>query len=77
MWGEDAVEAGGPGGERIHPWQNKGDRSLLNTLQGNGPRTAEGKRFARRQWVALYLKQEGEEGGDVWKFPFYANCTWL
>ena len=37
MWGEDAVEAGGPGGERIHPWQNKGDRSLLNTLQGNGP----------------------------------------
>ena len=28
----DGVEASGVGGERIHPRQNKGHRSLLNTL---------------------------------------------
>ena len=29
------VAARGTGSERIHQRQNKGDRSLLNTLQGN------------------------------------------
>lgn len=32
----DWVEAGGVGGEKVHPRRNKGDRRLLNTLQGTG-----------------------------------------
>ena len=34
MGGHDQVEASGSGYERIHLRQNKGDRSLSNTLQG-------------------------------------------
>ena len=35
MWGYDGVETGGTAGGRFHLRQNKGDRSLPNTLQGS------------------------------------------
>lgn len=36
MWGDDRVEVGDTGGERIHLQQNKGDKCLWNTPQGSG-----------------------------------------
>lgn len=33
MWDNDQGEASGAGNEKIHPRQNKGDRSLLNKLK--------------------------------------------
>ena len=39
MWGDGGVKAG----ERIHPRQKKGDRSVLNSLQGRGGRDYRGK----------------------------------
>ena len=48
MWDDDQVEAGGAGNERIHPRQNTGDRSLLNTLQSGGG-TGQQRLSAKRQ----------------------------
>ena len=43
-WGDDGwVEAGGTGGERIHPRQNRGDRSFVNTLQGSSGQDRRGE----------------------------------
>lgn len=39
MWGG----SGGAGGERIHLRQDKGNRSVLNTLQGRGGQDKEGE----------------------------------
>ena len=43
MWGNNQVEAGGTGGERIHLRQNKGDRSVLNTSQGSSGQDSKGE----------------------------------
>ena len=37
------VRAGGTGSERIHPRQNKGDRTLLNTPQRNSWQDSRGE----------------------------------
>ena len=37
------VGASDSGGERIHSRQNKGDRSLLNTLQGSSGQDSRGE----------------------------------
>lgn len=36
-----SMEVGGTGGERLHPSQNKGDKSLLNTQKGTSGQDSE------------------------------------
>jgi len=47
------VEAGRMGSGRIHPGQNKGDRSLLNTLQGSCGQDSKGETAGRQGWGAV------------------------
>ena len=69
MWGDNGVEANDAGGERVQLRRNKGDRSLLNILQGSSRRTVEGG-----------CLQEGSGRGkdeEVWQHmessPFFGN----
>lgn len=62
MWGNDPLEMGSTGSERIHPRQHKGD-SLLNIPQTNGRQDSKEETSATRKW-GCYLKEEGEE---VWR----------
>ena len=54
MWDNDRLEAGGAGNEKIHPRHNKGDRRLLNTLQGNSGQTSKGDTICHGVVVRSY-----------------------
>lgn len=64
-------------GERVHPRQNKGNRSFLNTLPRNSAGRTVKERLPQGSGKGLYLEQEGEEYGDVWDFSLFVNCAWL
>lgn len=61
MWGNDRVEMGHTGSERIHPRQHKGE-SLLNIPQASGRQDSK-ETSATREW-GCYFKEEDEE---VWR----------
>ena len=76
----DTVEAGGPGSERIHSRQNKGDRSSLNTLQGNSGQDSRGDCLPGGSvWGAVVkrrLREEGEGGMGMYGiFLFWNLCS--
>lgn len=51
MGHSDQVEASSAGGERIHPKQNKRDKSLLNTPQGSSEQTCKGEAVCHKAVV--------------------------
>ena len=59
----DRVGAGSMGSERIHQRQSKGDRSLLNTLQGSPREDSKGQAVCIEAVVGAVFKGEGE---DMW-----------
>ena len=54
MWGNDPVEAGGIGSERILSRQNKGDGSLLKGAVDR--KDSEGRHCVQQQLVGAVLK---------------------
>ena len=77
MRGDEQVEARGLGDEGIHQRQNKGDRSLLNTLQGSCRKGNRGEAVCN-QAVGGGWFQRGKtrRTGDIWNVPFFGNCAW-
>lgn len=63
-------------GKRIHPRKNKGDRSLLNTLQGSSGQDSKGETVGRQRWEAI-VKGEDEEIWEHMEFSFFGTCVQL
>lgn len=54
-------KSGGLEGEKIHLKQNKGDRSLLNTVQGTGGQLSSGETACNEAMGGgCFFKKEGE-----------------
>lgn len=80
------MEASATGGERIHLRQNKGDRSLLNTMQVSWGgvwwgmvRTTkkEAETDSNMAVVGVVFKGGGEEVWDLMEFSFLGPYVWL
>ena len=58
--------------KKIHPRQNKRDRSLLNTLQGSSSQGSKGETACQDEGVVGAVVREGEvrRYGNMWNFPF-------
>jgi len=64
------------GSERIHPRQNKGDRSLLNTPQGSSGQESKGETVcARWWWGGCSERGKVRRCGNVCSCPFLAPVS--
>lgn len=65
---------------RIHLSQNKGDRSLLNTLQVSSRQDSKEETICMRWWVRAVFKGVGVRLRDLGMygiFPVLGNYAWL
>lgn len=74
------LEVSGVGCKRIHPRQNKGDRSLLTPLQGNSGQDSKGEALCEEADSgvgAVFKRGKVRRYGDIRKSSFFCNCAWL
>lgn len=78
--GDSKEEGGGAGSERIHPGQNKRDRSLLNTLEGSDGQDSKAQ-TVHHEAVGVVgscrLRGKSEEIWEYMDFPFFDTCAQL
>lgn len=73
------VEASSASVDRIHPRQNKRDRSLLTTLRRSSGLDGRDRRdcLLGGSGGGAAVKREGEEVWELWNFPFFVTRVWV
>lgn len=66
--------ASGSASERIQQRQDKGDRSLLNTLHGSRGQDGRGETVGHEAMARGQLQGGGREYGEVRNLPSFGNC---